>query len=113
MSTNVRQEALAVLAELAALAPEVRLGQLMAHLGFLGEDQAGRSLWEIEDDELLAALIQHRTELLAHRHLAPNQALPQTRGAGYSPPLAVDGLSESGRAQRETASRVARYNLSG
>ena len=39
MTADVRQEALAVLAELAALAPDVRLGQLMAHLGFLGEDQ--------------------------------------------------------------------------
>jgi hypothetical protein len=65
MSANARQEALDVLAELATLAPEVRLGQLMAHLGFLGEDQVERSLWDIEDDELLAVLHRHRGELLA------------------------------------------------
>jgi hypothetical protein len=35
MNANVRQEALAVLTELAALAPDVRLGQLMAQLGSL------------------------------------------------------------------------------
>jgi hypothetical protein len=73
MSANVRQEALAVLAELAALAPEVRLGQLMAHLGFLGEDQVERSLWDIEDDELLAVLHRHRSELLARQQVTPNQ----------------------------------------
>jgi hypothetical protein len=56
MSMNARREALAVLTKLAGLAPEVRPGQLMAHLGFLGEDQVERSLWDIEDDELLAVL---------------------------------------------------------
>ncbi len=81
MSADVRQEALAVLAELAALAPEVRLGQLMAHLGFLGEDQVERSLWDIEDDELLAVLHRHRSELLARQQPTPNQALQQTGGA--------------------------------
>jgi hypothetical protein len=81
MSANVRQEALAVLAELAALAPEVRLGQLMAHLGFLGADQVDRSLWDIEDDELLAVLRRHRSELLARQQSTPNQALRQTGGA--------------------------------
>ena len=62
MSADARQEALAMLAELAALAPEVRLGQLMAHLGFLGEDQVERTLWDIEDDDLLAVLHRHRSE---------------------------------------------------
>jgi hypothetical protein len=81
MSASVRQEALAVLAELAALAPEVRLGQMMAHLGFLSEDQVERSLWDIEDDELLAVLHRHRTELLARQQTMPKQALPQTGGA--------------------------------
>ena len=81
MSADVRQEALAVLAELAALAPEVRLGQLMAHLGFLGEDQVGRSLWDIEDDEFLAVLHRHRSELLARQQPAPNQSVQQARPA--------------------------------
>jgi hypothetical protein len=67
MTADVRREALAVLAELASLAPEVRLGQLMAHLGFLSEDQVERSLWDIEDEELLAVLRRHRSELLARQ----------------------------------------------
>lgn len=78
MSANVRQEALAVLAELAALAPEVRLGQLMAHLGFLSEDQIEHSLWDVEDDELLAVLNRHRCELLARQQPTPTKALNPT-----------------------------------
>ena len=33
---------------------DIRLGQLFAHLGFLGEDQTGRCLGNIEDEQLLA-----------------------------------------------------------
>jgi hypothetical protein len=78
MSANVRQEALDVLVEVARLAPEVRLGQLMAHLGFLSEDQFDRSLWDVEDDELLAALQRHRAELLARQQTTPDKALQRT-----------------------------------
>lgn len=80
MSADVRQEALAVLAELAAVAPNVRLGQLMAHLGFLGEDQVERSLWEIEDADLLAVLHRHRSELLARLRATPGQAVQSAGG---------------------------------
>jgi hypothetical protein len=89
MKEDVREEALTVLAELAALAPEIRLGQLMAHLGFLGEDQVERSLWDIEDDELLAVLHRHRSELLARLkgigqgdHPASEMASRQTSSGG-------------------------------
>ncbi len=76
MNGNVRQEALGVLAELSALAPDVRLGQLMAHLGFLSEDQVERSLWDIDDEELLAVLRRHHSELRARRQAAPDRMLP-------------------------------------
>ena len=36
--------------------PEMRLGQLLATVAMLGEDSTGRSLWDIEDDELSAAV---------------------------------------------------------
>ena len=65
MTTPTQSEALAVLAELCALSPDVRLGQLMAHLGFLGEDQTCRTLWDIDDEQLLAVMYHHRGELLA------------------------------------------------
>jgi hypothetical protein len=80
MSASSRQEVLVVLSELAALVPEVRLGQLMAHLGFLGEDQFEHSLWDIEDDELLAVLHRHRSELFARQHSTLKGTLQQTSG---------------------------------
>lgn len=65
MMSSTQREALAVLVELCELSPDVRLGQLLAHLGFLGEDQTGRTLWDIDDEQLLAALYHHRGELVA------------------------------------------------
>jgi hypothetical protein len=47
------------------LSPDVRLGQLFAHLGLLGEDHLGRGLGNIEDDELIAILYRHKAELEA------------------------------------------------
>ena len=75
--TDVQKEALALLAEVWDLSPDVRLGQLMAHLGFLGEAHIERGLGYIEDDELIAILYRHRAELLARckarrtRHRSP------------------------------------------
>ena len=63
--TDIQKEALAALAEVWDLSPDVRLGQLMAHLGFLGEVHIQRGLGYIEDDELIAILYRHRAELLA------------------------------------------------
>ena len=63
MIPPTKQEALAVLAELCELSPDVRIGQLLAHLGFLGEDQTGRSLWDIDDEQFLAILYHHRRRI--------------------------------------------------
>ncbi len=81
--TDVQKEALALLAEVWDLSPDVRLGQLMAHLGFLGEAHIERGLGYIEDDELIAILYRHRAELLARLQGTPNQA-PQPTGAAIS-----------------------------
>jgi hypothetical protein len=54
-----------VLAELWTLSPDVRLGQLFAHLGFLGEAHLDKGLGYIDDDELLAVMYRHRSELTA------------------------------------------------
>jgi hypothetical protein len=67
MISATQREALAVLTELCELSPDIRLGQLMAHLGFLGEDQTGRTLWDIDDEQLLAVLYRHRAELAARQ----------------------------------------------
>jgi hypothetical protein len=70
-----------MLAEVWALSPDVRLGQLMAHLGFLGEAHVGKGLGDIEDDELIAVLSRHRSELRARLEGTPKQALQPTGAA--------------------------------
>ena len=72
MIPPTQREALAVLAEVVDLSPDIRLGQLFAHLGFLGEDQTGRSLGNIDDEQLLAVLYYHHDELAARQANAPN-----------------------------------------
>lgn len=81
MISSTQREALAVLTELCELSPDVRLGQLLAHLGFLGEVQTGRSLWDIDDEQLLAAMYQHREELVGRQAVSPNKPLQQTGAA--------------------------------
>jgi len=81
MMSQTRSEALRVLAELCSLAPDVRLGQLLAHLGFLGEAHVGKGLGYIEDDELLAILYRHRAELQGRSRQAPNQSRQPTESA--------------------------------
>jgi hypothetical protein len=81
--TELQREALTVLAEVWALSPDVRLGQLMAHLGFLGEAHLEKGLGYLEDDELVAILYRHRAELLARSQGSPNQQL-QPPGAAVS-----------------------------
>jgi hypothetical protein len=85
--TDIQREALAALAEVWALSPGVRLGQLMAHLGFLGEVHLGKGLGYVEDDELIAVLYRHRAELEARLQGTPN-ALHKTE-----PGTSVSGSS--------------------
>jgi hypothetical protein len=84
MIPPTQREALSVLAEVVDLSPDIRLGQLFAHLGFLGEDQMGRSLGNIDDEQLLAVLYHHRGELAARLTNAPNQTGAATSVPGNS-----------------------------
>lgn len=77
MNSDTQREALTVLAEVWGLSPDVRLGQLLAHLGFLGEARFARGLGDIEDDELMSVLCRHKDELLARLPGLP----PQPTGA--------------------------------
>jgi hypothetical protein len=78
MTSDMQKEAMAALGEVWSLSPDVRLGQLLAHLGFLGEAHLGRGLGYIEDDELLAVLYRHKAELLARLEGTPNPSLDRT-----------------------------------
>jgi hypothetical protein len=63
IETDIQASLLHRLNEVRRLCPELRLGQLFATLGLLGEDATGRSLWDIEDDELAAALERFADDL--------------------------------------------------
>lgn len=65
MLPDTQHAMFATLSEILSLAPDIRFGQLMAHLGFLGEDVADHGLGDIDDDELLAIMYRHRDELRA------------------------------------------------
>jgi hypothetical protein len=84
MNSDGQRETLAVLAEVWALSPDVRLGQLLAHLGFLGEAHFGHGLGYIEDDELMSVLSRHRAELLARLPAMPNQGQPTAAAIAVS-----------------------------
>ena len=51
------------LAEVRGLCPEMRLGQFISTVGLLAEDETGRSLWEIDDADFLAALERFANDL--------------------------------------------------
>jgi hypothetical protein len=76
MMSDLQREALSVLADVWSLSPDVRLGQLFAHLGFLGEAHLGRSLGYIDDDELMSILNLHLAELRARQESSPSQQQP-------------------------------------
>jgi len=55
------------LAELRELSPDVRFGQLLANLGFMVEDQTDRTLWDVDDAQLLGVMENHRADLMRRR----------------------------------------------
>ena len=59
-ASEVQNELLAAIHELAQVAPQMRTGQLVAALGELCGDIHGHGLWEAEDGELLEAARQFR-----------------------------------------------------
>jgi hypothetical protein len=88
MISSTQREAIAVLADLCELSPDVRIGQLLAHLGFLGEDQTGRTLWDIDDEQLLAAMYHHRGELVARDARAGTSPMPLANASSAAPETA-------------------------
>jgi hypothetical protein len=67
MMSAVRQDVLQILAELSEVAPEVRLGQLIVNLSYLARGLSNESIWDMEDDELLAAARRHLEEWRSRR----------------------------------------------
>jgi hypothetical protein len=63
MNSALSQTVSSRFSELCALCPDMRFGQIVATLGVLAEDDPGRSLWEVEDDELLSVIERFRQDL--------------------------------------------------
>jgi hypothetical protein len=62
MTTPVRKDILSVLSELGDSCPDVRFGQLIANLSYLAKGPTNEAIWDMEDEELLAAARQHLQE---------------------------------------------------
>ena len=60
---DLQSDVLRRLREVHDLCPEMRLGQLLATIGMLGEDTTGAGLWEIKDGDLSAAVERFANDL--------------------------------------------------
>ena len=63
MITAQRQEILLLLERLSELTPDVRFGQLIVNLSYLAIGPTNEAIWDMEDEQLAAAIRKHITEL--------------------------------------------------
>ncbi len=56
---ELKQDILRALSELVEQCPDVRLGQLIANLAVIARGPTAEAVWDMEDDELLAAARSH------------------------------------------------------
>ena len=63
MIEPTRQEILTRLARLSELAPDMRFGQLIANLAFMAAGPWDQTLWDLEDEQLVAAIRQMEADL--------------------------------------------------
>lgn len=59
-----RRDTMRTLNDLVDRSPDVRIGQLLAHLGMMAEDEFDRSLWDVDDDQFQSICERHRRELI-------------------------------------------------
>jgi hypothetical protein len=59
MIDPVKREVFRALEELSETCPEYRFGQMIANLAMLERGDADGALWDMEDEELLAAVRKH------------------------------------------------------
>lgn len=68
-STELKHEILRTLSELVEHCPDVRFGQLIVNLSCIARGPTPEAVWDMEDDELLAATRGH-LEDYERRHAA-------------------------------------------
>jgi hypothetical protein len=59
MIDPLRKDVLRVLAELSEACPEYRFGQMIANLAMLARGDTEGAIWDMENEELLAAARKH------------------------------------------------------
>ncbi len=67
MTNELRQQVLAALEDLSETYPDWRFGQMIANLATIARGPENESVWDMEDDELLAAIrwqLEQRREAL-------------------------------------------------
>ena len=67
MTSDLRQQVLAALDELSDSYPDWRFGQMIANLALIARGPENESVWDMEDEELLAAIrwqLEQRREAL-------------------------------------------------
>jgi hypothetical protein len=63
MIEPTRREILDRLERLSGLAPDMRFGQLIANLSFMAAGPWDRTLWDLEDEQLLGAIRKLEADL--------------------------------------------------
>jgi hypothetical protein len=58
-NSKLKQDILQTLSELVEHCPEVRFGQLIVNLSCIARGPTPEAVWDMEDDELLAATKSH------------------------------------------------------
>ena len=58
-NTELKRDILRVLSELIEYCPDVRFGQLIVNLSCIARGPTPEAVWDMEDDELLAATKSH------------------------------------------------------
>jgi len=63
MISPTRKHILQELEQLSELTPDVRFGQLIANLSYMAIGPTNEAIWDMGDDQLLAAIRQHKADL--------------------------------------------------
>ncbi|HWE36642.1 MAG TPA: hypothetical protein VG406_08750 [Isosphaeraceae bacterium] len=71
MIDPTRRDVLRALEELSAACPEYRFGQMIANLAMIARGDAEGAIWDMEDEELLAAARKHLADWYErHAHVS-------------------------------------------
>jgi hypothetical protein len=91
MTDSAPTDLLSRLGELRRALPEMRVGQLIANLAVVARGSEPGAIWEMEDEELLAAVNWQLAELRSRRGEQEPTKAPQPTGATI--PISPDSKS--------------------